>query len=507
MTVLTRLSDVYRLQESSWEERSAVRLGGDMLTFGQLHRLTNRIANALIRDGIAAGTRVAILDKNSLLYPALIGGILKAGAVVMPVNFRLVADEVAFALEDGEAGLVFFGPDHRVIMQQLAGRFASLPAVDVVSGFDAWLGEVDETDPDVLAAPDADVVQLYTSGTTGRPKGVCHLNASFCAMIATFGQSVGMPAAGEELMVMVPLFHMAGFDLMTFSLAHGVGVVLQRDVDAEAGLREIEARGIAAMIAVPAIIQMLVDAQEKVGADLRSLRRIFYGASSIPEPLLARALKVLGGVGFNQCYGMSETNIITSLSPEDHQEVRLLASCGRALPGCAVRITDPEGRELPPGELGEITVKAPWLMQRYWRRPDATADTFRDGWLLTGDAGSVDERGFLFIRDRLKDLIITGAENVYPAEVERVLIEHPAVLEVAVFGVPDARWGESVRAAVVLRPGVALTEAEMLAFVGERIARYKLPKSVTFLTALPRNASGKVLKFRLREDFAQAVVA
>ncbi|TDP47253.1 AMP-binding protein [Zavarzinia compransoris] len=502
MTALTRLSDVYRLRDPAWAERPAVRLGAGVLSFAALDRLTNRIAQALIRDGIAPGTRVAILDKNGLLYPALVGGILKAGAVVLPVNFRLAADEVAFTLDDGAAALVFVGPEHGGPDHGALAAGLSCRAVEV-AGLDAWLGTVPDTDPDLPGAGDGDVVQLYTSGTTGRPKGVCHLDRAFCALIGTFARHVALPAAGEEMMVLVPLFHMAGFDLMTFALAQGIGVVLQRDFDAAAALQAV-AGGIGALVAVPAIIQMLVEAQARAGADLSPLRRIFYGASAIPEPLLARALAVMGGVEFIQCYGMSETNIITVLQPADHGERGLLAACGRVLPGCAVRIADAAGNEVAPGEIGEITVRAPWLMHRYWRRPEATAETFRDGWLLTGDAGSVDGRGYLFIRDRLKDLIITGAENVYPAEVERVLVEHPAVAEVAVFGVPDTRWGEAVRAAVVLRPAGAATEAEILDFMAGRIARYKLPKSVAFVAALPRNAAGKVLKFRLRQDWLEA---
>ncbi|RJF86490.1 fatty acid--CoA ligase [Oleomonas cavernae] len=504
---LSSLSDVYRLQDPSWADRPAVTMGDAVLTFGALDRLSNRIARALIRDGVVPGARVAILDKNSLVYPALIGGILKAGGVALPINFRLVMDEVAFTLEDGDAGIVFVGPDHLALAAGLVERLPHLVLVDVADGLEAWLGDVGEGDPDIRRGGEAEIVQLYTSGTTGRPKGVCHTDIAYCAITEAFGRHVGLPAAGKEMLVLVPLFHLAGFDLATFALAHGIGIVLQRDVDAAAALKTIEARRIAALMVVPTVIQMLVDAQGRAGADLGSLERIYYGASSIPEPLLVRALKMTGGVGFTQCYGMSETNIITALRPADHADSALLASCGRPLPGCAVRIADADGREVPAGELGEVTVKAPWLMPRYWKRPEATRETFRDGWLRTGDAGSVDERGFLFIRDRIKDLIITGGENVYPAEVERVLIEHPALVEVAVFGVPDARWGESVRAAVVPRAGESVTEAELLAFVAGRIARYKQPKSITILGALPRNASGKVLKFRLREEWQNAGLA
>jgi fatty-acyl-CoA synthase len=347
---------------------------------------------------------------------------------------------------------------------------------------------------------------MYTSGTTGRPKGAVLTQRAVCANIHQSALNFAC-GPGERALVVAPLYHAAASIVSFTTVAAGGSLFMQEDFDPRRVVHALAEERIALALLVPAMIQFCLVAVPDV-AERRypELRRIVYGASPIAEETLRAAARAFR-CEFLQGYGMTETTAVaTHLSPADHRraldgEPGLLASAGRAILGTELRIADAEGRELATGATGEILVRGPQLMRGYWNLPDATREALRDGWMHTGDAGRLDAEGYLYIQDRVKDMIVSGGENVYPREVEDVLYQHPAVAEAAVIGVPDDAWGETVKAIVVLRPGAEVASEELVAFCRERLAGYKRPRSIDFAPALPRNPSGKVLKRELREPF------
>ncbi len=508
------LADIVRSGAERWGEAPALWMDGEATSYAGLDRRASKVANGLIDAGIRPDDRIGFLGKNSDSYFEILFGCAKARAVLVGVNNRLAPPEIAYILNDARAKVLFVGADFAPMIEQLRAELTTVETIIAVDGghtdwpaFDTWRFNQRDSDPMLPHAPGDDVIQLYTSGTTGHPKGVQLTNANYIAVLEIGAQAGWGDWQAEQVnIVCMPLFHVAGVNIGVIGLAHGCKNVVLKDVDPTVILDLIEQQRIEIMFVVPAVINMLVLHPNSAGRDFSSLKQVIYGASPIAEDLIVKA-KAMFGCDFIQVYGMTETTGTgTYLPPEDHDPARgKLRSCGIAGGGAEVKIVDDEGNTLPPHEVGEILLRSGAIMKGYWNRPDATQSSVQDGWMSTGDAGYLDEEGYVFIFDRVKDMIVSGGENIYPAEVENALFAHPAIADVAVIGVPDEKWGEAVKAIVVLKPGESATEDDIRAFARERIAGYKVPKSVEFVEVLPRNPSGKVLRRQLREPYWEGV--
>jgi long-chain acyl-CoA synthetase len=506
------VADIARVHGRERPDDVALLFGDRRMTYGELDERSNRAANALAAEGIEEQERVAFLDKNSPEFFELVFGAAKRNAVLCAVNWRLAPPEAAFIINDAEAKVLVIGEELLPMLDAMASELATVKKVVVVGSHDthetyeAWLARHEATDPSVPCGPDDVTFQFYSSGTTGRPKGVMLTNANCFSNIITNNQLLGFGPDAVNHVVM-PLFHVAGGFWGMLGLYNGVPNVLLRDVDPAQIIRDIETHRITHTVMVPAVIQFLLQLPEAATADFSSLQLVIYGASPISEEVLKGAIRTFG-CGFLQAYGMTETSGgCVLLAPEDHDpdgpNAHRLRAAGRPAPNTELKVVDAGTlEEVPVGTVGEILVRSAQNMKGYWRMPEATAETILpDGFLRTGDAGYLDADGYLYIHDRVKDMIISGGENVYPAEVENALMSHPGIADVAVIGVPSERWGETPKAIVVRAPGAAVEPAEVIAFAKERLAGYKCPTSVDFTDVLPRNPSGKVLKKELRAPY------
>jgi acyl-CoA synthetase (AMP-forming)/AMP-acid ligase II len=492
----------------------ALEFEGRQTTFTDLDIKANRVANGLKALGVRPRERIAYLGKNSDIYFELLLGAMKANAVMTPVNWRLAGPEIAFIVGDCKAPVLFVGPE---FIEQVRGIRAQLPDVRTLiategggpgwQDFAAWRDAQSSDEPKVEIGPQDIAIQLYTSGTTGKPKGAMLSHANFLNLVET-GTGEDKPewniwTEDDVSLVAMPVFHIGGTGWGVLGLYYGAKGVIAREFDPNKVLEFIERSAITKLFMVPAAMQFVVRQPRAREVDFSKLKYMLYGASPIPAALLKECIEVFG-CGFVQMYGMTETTgTIVALAPEDHVEgLDRMRSAGKALPGVELAILDADGNKLPPGEVGEIATRSGSNMVGYWNLPEATAKTLNnDGWLRTGDAGYIDKDGYLYIHDRIKDMIISGGENIYPAEVESAICDHPDVAEAAVIGVPDEQWGEAVKAIVVMKPGKRATPSDIIGFIRERIAGFKTPKSVEFIAALPRNASGKILRRHLRDPY------
>jgi acyl-CoA synthetase (AMP-forming)/AMP-acid ligase II len=509
-----RLHDFLDYQARERPDADLAVHGARRVSYGQAARETDRIAAAFVGAGLRPGARIAVLAKNCLEYPLLFYGASKAGVVPVPLNYRLAPPEWQYIVDDAGAELLIA---HDEYTAALAPVREALPRVrrwlafggPVAAGwedFRAFVRAAPSEPPECPVRTGDDCYQMYTSGTTGRPKGAVIAHAAVTANVFQASLALG-GQPGERVLVVAPMYHAAAALTAFYAVARGGTLVVHEDFVPAAVVRALAEDGIARVTLVPAMIQAcLVLVPDVAARRYESLRAITYGASPIAEDTLRRAMDVFG-CEFVQGYGMTETTaLLTYLMPEDHRRAlagrpELLLSAGRPVVGTELRIVDVQDRPVPPGTVGEICTRGPQLMRGYWRQPEATAEALRGGWMHTGDAGYLDAAGYLFIQDRVKDMIVSGAENVYPREVEEVLYRHPAVADAAVIGVPDAEFGEAVKAVVVLRPGATASAEELIAFCRGRLGGYKRPRSVDFVAALPRNPSGKVLKRELREPY------
>lgn len=478
-------------------EAVALRHGETTVDWKTYDRRATQIANGLAAMGLKPGDRVAYLGKNSSRVCELVMATARAGMVLVPVIWRLAPAEIAFIVKDAEAAVLFVEP-------LFEGQAFDGPRVVMDERFDEWRNSQPDT-PVTTKVDRGDVfLQLYTSGTTGMPKGVMltHRNGTVLRPImqdAGIGWFSSQP--GDTLIHAMPFGHIAGVGSVTSAANGGQELIIHTEFDPALILKDIQRYRAKWAFLVPAALAMMLDHPDAKDADFSGLEGMAYGASPIPLDLLKRGVDKLG-CDFAQMYGMTETyGTVVSLGPEDHAPGRehVMKSAGKALPSVRLRILDADGNPLPPGEIGEVAIQSPTNMAGYWNRPDETARVLSDdNWLRTGDAGILDEEGYLYIQDRIKDMIITGGENVYPAEVESAIYGHPDIADVAVIGVPDDKWGEAVKAVVVRRPGADLDAAGVIAYAREKIAGFKCPKSVDFIEALPRNPSGKILRRELR---------
>jgi acyl-CoA synthetase (AMP-forming)/AMP-acid ligase II len=474
------------------------------LSYAELEHRARQVAQGLLAAGIRPGERVAYLGKNTLAYYEFFLGAAKVGAVTVPINWRLAAAEVADLVGDARPRLVVVDAPFADVAATAAPAVYRLVTGGANDTFGPWRER--QTATDVEPTPDWDrpILQMYTSGTTGRAKGAVLTHRNLFALRA--GQK-DMPewfrwSADDVSLIAMPAAHVSGTGWGVWTLQHGATGIVTREFDPGAAPGLIQAHRISKIMMVPTAMQIAVRHPSARGADFSSLKYLYYGGAPLPMPLLAECVERFG-CGFVQMYGMTETaGTIVVLPPEDHSPQRgdRMRSVGHALEGVELKIVDAAGREQPPGTTGEIATRSSSNMLGYFEMPRATADTIdADGWLRTGDAGYLDADGYLYLQDRVKDMIISGGENIYPAEVENALYDHPAVAEVAVIGVPDERWGEAVRAVIVPVAGAARDDADVLAWAGTRIARYKLPKSIEWVDELPRSHTGKVLRRVLRD--------
>lgn len=506
------VGDIPRYHAKHRPEVTALAFEGRTSTYARWNDRCSQVANALIRDGAGPGARVVFFAKNSDYYYEAYVGATKANAVLVAVNWRLAGPEVVYIVNDSEAEVLFVGTDFLPLIEQILPEMPRIRRIIVLDegrgewiGYEDWLDGVPAVDPHLPTAPDDVAIQLYTSGTTGHPKGVMLSNANVLEAMkaAEQGQYGAWTPGVDKLIMCMPNFHVAGSNWGMFGLSVGTTIHVVREVDPVRILDTIQAEKIDRALFVPAVVLLLVQHPKAKETDFSSMKTILYGASPIPLDLLRTGMQTFG-CDFVQGYGLTETcGAAICLAPADHDPAGSprMRSCGRPLPGVEVRIVDPLGRDLPPGEVGEIVIRSGLNMVGYWRRPEDTAKTIRDGWLHTGDAGYRDADGYVYIHDRVKDMIVSGAENIYPAEVESALFGHPAIADVAVIGVPDEKWGEAVKAVIVLKPGATAEAAEIIAFARTRIAAYKAPKTVDFVDVLPRNPSGKLLKRELRKPY------
>jgi acyl-CoA synthetase (AMP-forming)/AMP-acid ligase II len=502
------LADIVRIHGREQPEGAAIVYQGRTTTYAALDRAASRVANALIADGIRPQTRVAHLDKSTDQFFELLFGVAKANAVIVSVNWRLAPPEMLHIINDAEAEILVVGDEYFPVIEKISGDLKTVRKIVAFGrhpdweSFDVWRDRQPATDPNLAVKPTDTAVQFYTSGTTGLPKGAELINRNFSAMMPLWTRE-WLLAPGVPNLVCLPMFHIGGAGWGIAGLFAGATNHVVRDFVPAQILETIERERLQVMLLVPAMILFLVQAPQVHETDLSSLRLIVYGASPIPAELLKQAMKIFP-CGFQQVYGLTETTgAITVLPATDHDpnDARKLLSCGYAQKGVELRVVGDDGRDLPPGQVGEIAVRSAQVMGGYWKLPDATARAVQGDWFFTGDAGYLDDKGYLYIYDRVKDMIVSGGENIYPAEVESALFGHPSVADVAVIGVPDERWGEAVKAVVVKKPGAQLTPAELINWARERIAGYKLPKSVDFIEALPRNPTGKILKRELRKAY------
>ncbi|AYF78852.1 long-chain-fatty-acid--CoA ligase [Nocardia yunnanensis] len=474
----------------------AVRCGDRALTYDELDRAADRFAAALRAAGLRPGARVAYLGLESVDYYATLLGCARAGTVLVPINFRLTPTEIDYILTDSGAAMLLSDAGQREALGELA-----IPVV-LADDLPRWYGYYPDAAPGHAVRPGDAVVQLYTSGTTGLPKGVVLAHRSFFAVrdaLADAGLDWIDWRPGDSGLIGIPGFHVGGLWWAIQGFAAGAAMVAMPRFDSGTAVRLVAELGVTTICVVPSMLRLMLDEPADPAA-LASVRKVVYGGSPIPEALLRTAIERLG-CEFAQIYGLTETgNTAICLPPDAHRPGSpLLRAAGRAYPGFGVEIIDADGAVLPAGEVGEIRLRTPGHMLEYWRNPVATADTLRDGWIHTGDAGYLDGDGYLFLCDRLEDLIIVAGENIYPAEIENVLAAHPAVADAAVIGRPDERFGERVHAVIALRPDAVATARDLFEFCRDRLAAFKIPSRFDFVDRIPRNPSGKILRRELRD--------
>jgi long-chain acyl-CoA synthetase len=511
-SAITSIADIVRVHSAARPDAEMLSLGDQRRTWGAMAARAGQVANALAGAGVGPGDHVSFIDKNSIEYFEVVFGAGMLDAVVVGVNWRLAPAEMQYIVNDADTKVLVVHQDFATQLAEMAALgLTSDPTIVVIGeagehqAYEAFVAGHPTTDPGagVPESPDTVALQLYTSGTTGLPKGAQLTNHNFTALVE--GAEGWDMHEGSVNLAAMPMFHIGGSGWALFGMSNGARTVIMRELDPMALLGLLQNERVTHAFLVPAVLQFLLMVPND-GVDLSAMQLIAYGASPITEDVLVKSMEMFG-CKYIQLYGLTETTgAVVQLDPEDHDpggpRQHLLRAAGRAMPGVELKIVDPEtGEATPDGEVGEVWIKSPTNMAGYWKLPDATRAALPgDGWFRSGDAGYLRD-GYLYIHDRVKDMIISGGENIYPAEIENVLMSHPAVGDVAVIGVPDDRWGETPKAVVVRAPRAEVTEAELLEYTRSRLARFKCPSSVDFVDAIPRNPSGKILKRELRAPY------
>ena len=489
--------------------------GDRRVTYREALAEANRVANTFVSAGLQMNDRVAILSKNSIEYVILYYGAFKAGVVPVPLNYRLAPAEWTYIINDAQAKMLIAAGEYVNTADRVRGELETVEGLVAVSAapvagwvdYHQWLAGQATMDPGCVVSEGQDAYQMYTSGTTGHPKGAVLTHGAADANITQFTVMMTKDEPGERVLLVAPIYHAAAAITAFTCVSWGYCLYIQEDFNPAAVVAALSEENIMGVMLVPSMIQAcLVTVPDVAERRYDNLRRISYGASPIAEETLRRAIEVFK-CDFSQGYGMTETTAgLSNLRPADHQrglteKPELLLSAGRPLIGTEVRVVDQDDNPVPKGTIGEIVARGPQLMRGYWNLPDESAEALRGGWFHTGDAGTMDDEGYIYIQDRVKDMIVSGGENIYPRVIEEVLFQHPSVADVAVIGVPDEQWGETVKAIVVVRQGATATEEEIIDFCRGKLGGFERPRSVDFLDELPRNPSGKVLKRQLREPY------
>jgi len=507
------LAEVARVAANSPPDRIAIVFGNNKTSAGQLDLHANQIANGFWDLGLVDQERVAILDHSSDHFYEIWLGAARTNLVLTPLNTRLSVSEIAQVLVDCKPRVLFVGVEFAESIAQIRTQLPFVQHIIMMGeAFIAWRNEQSTVASRATLLASDDCLQIYTSGTTGVPKGVQLTSENiFKAPLVALATEERTPCRDigpdDVVLLCLPHAHVAGSILGVFGLARGARVVITKDFVPSEIVSLIERERVTVTMMVPVMIRGLIAAIEQSKRTCASLKTVIYGAAPMATSLLKKAMEILPHSGFSQIYGLTETaGGLTYLTAEDHRAIAtgnsdLALSCGAASAGVEIRITNADGQPVTTGEIGEIICRSSSVMKGYWKRLEETRAVMRDGWFYTGDMGYLDHRGYLYICDRKRDMIITGGENVYPAEVENILSSHPAIEDVAVIGVPDAQWGESVKAVAVIKPGAFISADELIAYARSKIAGFKIPKSVDFVQVLPRNATGKVMRRLIKEPY------
>ncbi len=506
---MVTLADIARNGARTYRDAEAVVFENARLTYREFDNRINRLANVLVKLGTAKGDRIAILAENTHKYLEIYFGAAKAGLVTTPLNFKLSQDELLQILDDSEAALVLVGEGCEATALALLNRAKAVRTwIGLDDKFDSrsyedLLARSSDVDPLVTVGEDELAVLMYTGGTTGTPKGVMLSHRNILAATKSLCEQNQLTALDTTCMVL-PLFQVSFWPAFC-SLMMGGKVVIIRRPDIVRTLTLIQQERCTHINAVPTVYGWLIMFPDLDQFDLSSLRLMTYAGSPMPEAVLRKCIAKFGN-RLAQGYGLTEAApAVSELMPEDHvlagPRAKLLRSAGRSLPGVEVRVVDDSGAPLKPGQAGEVVVRGANVLMGYWKNPQLTAEKLRDGWFHTGDIGFIDEEGYLYLVDRKSDMIITGGENVYPTETENVLHSHPAVQECVVTSAPDDNWGERVQAAVVLKPGAAATEKDLIEFCKSKLAGFKCPKRVEFWNELPKSTVGKIRRKDVKAKF------
>ena len=506
MQVFETVHDILNFHGQKNPGKVTVSVNGDNYTNGDLLKNVADIVEFLRENEVSSGDRIAFLAKNSSEFIELMYASSILEVVMVPINFRLAYEEVKFIIQDSGSKIIIFGEEFKELIEQLNSDETYLQFSLGISE----LGKLLKTkSPSVLdvslfsnKATNTPLFQMYTSGTTGNPKGALISQKGIMSLIANGMDNLGPFDPNDVNLVCMPLFHIAGSAWLFFGLASGSKNILLVDINPEKILDIIENSNVATTLMVPAVIQMIVTAAEKNSKVFKNVKNIVFGASPMAVDTLKRAQKIFPNSNFTHVYGMTETTgMFMSLDARELKANRRLESCGKCFSNSEIKIVDSNSNELPARTIGEIICRTDQIMDGYFNREKANNEAIKDGWFYTGDAGYLDEEGYLFIRDRIKDLIITGGENVYPAEVENALMLQPSISDCAVIGVSDPKWGEAVLALIVVKED-NLPENELRVALRSHLAGFKIPKIFHVVDSLPRNAGGKITKHVLREKYA-----